>query len=113
MSDLGSAIAKALAGKSAVVIASTDFTHYEPKASAQAKDSLALDRITALDPEGLLRVVEENSISMCGATGTAVMLAACKSLGATGARTLTYYTSGDVIGDTRQVVGYGAVAVDL
>ena len=112
VSDLGSAIAKALAGKSAVVIASTDFTHYESKASAEAKDSLALDRITDLDPMGLLRVVEEKSISMCGATGTAVMLEACKALGATSARTLAYYTSGDVIGDTRQVVGYAAVAVE-
>lgn len=109
--DLGPTIAEALSEKDATVIASTDFTHYESKARAQFKDNLALEQILALDPEGLLRIVEENSISMCGATGTAVMLAACKALGATSARRLAYYTSGDVTGDTRQVVGYGAVAV--
>jgi len=112
VADLGPAIAAALAGKSAVVIASTDFTHYESKARANAQDSLALEKITALDPEGLLRVVEENSMTMCGATGTAVMLAACKELGAKSARVLAYYTSGDVIGDTSQVVGYGAASIE-
>jgi len=113
VTDLGGAIVKALAGKSAVLIASTDFTHYESRASAQAKDDLALERIVALDSAGLLRVVGERSISMCGAVGTAVMLEACKALGARSARRLAYYTSGDVIGDASQVVGYGAVSVEL
>ncbi|MCX8053144.1 MAG: AmmeMemoRadiSam system protein B [Armatimonadetes bacterium] len=111
VSDLGSSIAKALANKNAVVIASTDLTHYESKAAAQTKDALVLERIVNLDPEGLLRVVEQNSISMCGVVGTAVTIEACKNLGASSARKLAYYTSGDVTGDTKQVVGYAAVAV--
>lgn len=110
--DLGSAIATALRGKSAVVIASTDFTHYEPRSTAEAQDSLALERIIHLDPEGLLQVVEERQISMCGAVGTAAMITACKALGASTARKLAYYTSGDVIGDPTQVVGYGAASVE-
>lgn len=110
-SDLGSAIAQALQGKSAVVIASTDFSHYESKTDAEAKDSLALEQITRLDGKELLRVVHGNSISMCGAIGTAVMLHACSDLGATKARRLTYYTSGDVTGDPSSVVGYAAVSV--
>ncbi len=111
VADLGPAIAEAVAEKDAVIIASTDLTHYESKASAQFKDNLVLEQILSLDSEGLLRIVEENSVSMCGATGTAVMLATCKVLGATSARRLAYYTSGDVTGDTRQVVGYASVAV--
>ncbi|MDH7601459.1 MAG: AmmeMemoRadiSam system protein B [Armatimonadota bacterium] len=111
VADLGPAIAEALVEKDAVIIASTDLTHYESKARAQFKDNLALEQILSLNPDGLLRVVEEDSISMCGATGTAVMLAACKALGATSARRLAYYTSGDVTGDTRQVVGYASVAI--
>jgi len=110
--DLGAAIAEAIAGKSAVVVASSDFTHYESKASATAKDSLAIERILDLDPKGLIEVVYSRDITMCGAIGTAVMLEACKRLGATSARKLTYYTSGDVTGDTDQVVGYGAVVVE-
>lgn len=109
--DIGSAIARALAGKSAVVIASTDFTHQESAASALAKDSAAIEEMLRLDGKGLLRVVEERSITMCGAVGTAVMIEACKALGATRASKLTYYNSGDVTGDTDRVVGYGALSV--
>lgn len=111
LSDLGAAIANALIGRSAVVIASTDFTHQESKASAQIKDSAAIDEILKLDDEGLLRVVHERSISMCGAVGTAVMIRACKILGASQAQKLTYYTSGDVIGNSDEVVGYGAISL--
>lgn len=111
--DLGAAIAKALDGRSAVVIASTDLTHYEQQAIAQERDALVMDRIIALDPAGLLSVVRERSISMCGPVGTAVMLEACKALGAQSARELTYYTSGDIAGDMSQVVGYGAAVVEF
>lgn len=111
-SDLGPAIASAIEGTNAVVIASTDFTHYESHSSAEVKDTAAIERILALDSRGLLEVVERRSITMCGAVGTAVMIEACKQMGATSARQLTYYTSGDVSGDRQQVVGYAAVSVE-
>jgi AmmeMemoRadiSam system protein B len=88
--DLSKAIANAIQGKNAVVIASTDFTHYEPQFSAQEKDAAAMEKILALDAEGLLEVVNSRSTTMCGAVGTAVMIAACKYLGATSARKLAY-----------------------
>lgn len=111
-SDLGEAIAAALRNRSGVIIASTDFTHYESKSSAQAKDSRAIDAILRLDSTELIKVVDENAISMCGVVGVAVMIEAAKALGAKSARKLAYYTSGDVTGDTDQVVGYGAIAVE-
>lgn len=110
--DLGSAIAESLSGKSAVIIASTDMTHYESKSSAAAKDSLAIEKIAELDAPGLIELVYSRGITMCGVIGTAVMLTACIRLGAKTARKLTYYSSGDVTGDTDQVVGYGAVSVE-
>jgi len=111
--DLGTAIAKALECKSAVVIASTDFTHYEPKSTAEARDALAIEQISKLDGKGLIRTVYSKSITMCGVVGTAVMLEACKRLGANSAQKLTYYTSGDITGDTTQVVGYGALSIKV
>lgn len=110
--DLGSAIAEAVSGKSAVVIASTDFTHRESKASATARDAIAIGRILDLDPKGLIEEVYSRDITMCGVIGTAVMLDACKRLGAASARKLAYYTSGDVTGDTDEVVGYGALSIE-
>jgi AmmeMemoRadiSam system protein B len=109
--DLGNAIAEAVRGKNAVIVASSDFTHYESKAAATAKDSLAIERILSLDARGLIEVVYSRDITMCGVIGTAVMIDACARLGATSARKLTYYTSGDVTGDTDQVVGYAAISV--
>lgn len=110
--DLGGALAAALKGRSAIVIASTDFTHYESADHAMQKDDIALEKIIELDPTGLVDVTYERNITMCGVTGTAVMLEACKLMGASSARKLTYYSSGDVTGDRSQVVGYASAAVE-
>ncbi|MHB9035048.1 MAG: AmmeMemoRadiSam system protein B [Armatimonadota bacterium] len=110
--DLGSAIARSLEGTSAIMIASTDFTHYESQNSARTKDALAMEHIINLDPEGLISTVYRRSITMCGVVGAAVMLEACKAMGATSARQLTYHTSGNITGDMDQVVGYGALSVE-
>jgi AmmeMemoRadiSam system protein B len=109
--SLGSAIANALQGKSAVVIASTDMTHYESIAAARLKDEAAIEAILALDAGRLLDVVSERGISMCGVVPTAVALAACKELGAAKAELLRYYTSGDITGEADQVVGYAALKI--
>ncbi len=109
--DLSIAISEAVKGRNAVIIASTDFSHYVPKSLAQAKDSIAIGRILALDAEGLVRVVYGEDISMCGVAGTAVMVETCRKMGASTAQKLAYYTSGDVTGDMGQVVGYGAIAI--
>ncbi len=113
--SLGEAIAKALEtrgeGPEALVVASSDMTHYESAASAKEKDGLALERVEALDPEGLLEVVGKRRISMCGVAPAAAMLFAAKALGARRAERVAYATSGEVTGDTSEVVGYAAVAV--
>lgn len=109
--EVGSAIAKAARGKDAVIIASTDLTHYEPQTSATTKDRKVIDKILALDWRGLLRVVYEEDISMCGFGPVAAMLRAAKDLGAKRAELLKYATSGDTAGPMAQVVGYCSIAV--
>jgi len=109
--ELGAALADLMSGCKAVLLASTDFTHYESKESAAAKDRHALRAIQDLDPQKLLSAVRQHNITMCGALPTATTLVACKTLGARSARLLTYYCSGDVIGDPHQVVAYGALAI--
>ena len=109
--DLGRAIAAALKGKDGLVIASSDFSHYESQASASRKDRLALDAILSLDPARLEETVNSHNISMCGPGPVMAMITACKDLGAKKANLLRYATSGDVSGDYSQVVGYASVAV--
>jgi AmmeMemoRadiSam system protein B len=109
--EVGDAVGEASAGKDVVIIASTDFTHYESQRSAVAKDRMAIERILALDPDGLIRMVEEEGITMCGYGPVSAMLHAAKKLGGRRAELLKYATSGDTAGPMPQVVGYGSIAV--
>ncbi len=114
---LGNAIARLYesqrnSGKKTLVIASSDLSHYLSPKQTERLDRLALEKILALDPAGLLKTVEEEEISMCGVIPTAVFLFAARALGARGARLLKHCHSGDVI-PMREVVGYASVAVEL
>lgn len=111
--DLGRAIAAALKEKDGLIIASSDFSHYESQSSASRKDRMALDAILNLDPARLEETVNRENISMCGPGPVMAMITACKELGAKKASLLRYATSGDITGDYSQVVGYASVAVTM
>lgn len=110
---IGDAIAAAVreAGGSVVIVASSDMSHYVSDPNARRIDSHALDRIVALDPEGLYRTVLGLKISMCGVIPVTILLYASKALGAKEARLVKYATSGEVSGDLDHVVGYAGVIV--
>jgi len=109
--EVGRAVAKALLDKNALVIASTDMTHYEPQEGAERKDKIAINAILKMDEEQLYSAVESYGISMCGYGPVIAMIAAAKALGAKNAQLLCYKTSGDVVGDYSAVVGYASVAL--
>ena len=77
---------------------------------AEKQDTLAIEKILALDPKGLIQTVEEHNITMCGYGPVAAMLFAAKKLGATKAELLKYGTSYEVHPGS-SCVGYGAIAV--
>jgi len=110
--EVGEALSSTLAGLNAVVIASSDMTHYESQAAASKKDRLAIESILSLDEESLQRVVESASISMCGYGPVTAAITAVKLLGARNASLLSYRTSGDVTGDTSAVVGYASILIN-
>lgn len=101
----------AAAGEPVLMVASTDMTHYETAAEAQAKDQMAIDRMLALDPRGLYETVRGQGITMCGVLPTAVCLLAALELGASRAELVDYRHSGLVSGDNHQVVGYAGLIV--
>lgn len=103
---LGSAIAEAAGDRDVLVVASSDLTHYESAAEAEAKDSLALDQVVALDGEGLFREVAIHRISMCGVAATATACEYARLRGATEGEIVSYSHSGIVNGDTHRVVAY-------
>lgn len=108
--EVGEALASAL-GSGGLVIASTDLTHYEPKRSAERKDRMVVESVTRLDEAGLWTVVEGEGVSMCGYGPVIAAMVSAKKLGASRAELLKYSTSGDVSGDTREVVGYASMVL--
>ena len=94
-----------------LMVASTDMSHFLSADRAREKDKMAIDKILALDPEGLFNTVAAERISMCGVSGTTVMLSAALELGATKAEIIDYTNSGVIMGDYNRVVAYLSVIV--
>lgn len=111
--EIGHGIAHAVQeyGKKVLILASSDMTHYESDSSARAKDKMAIERVLAMDPQGLLEIVKKFDITMCGVIPATIMLVASKILGATQAELVKYATSAEVSGDYFQVVGYAGIYV--
>ncbi len=103
-------VAEAVRGRRILLIASTDFSHYVPAETARRLDALAIDRILALDGEGLYRTVERHDISMCGIAPTTVLLEALEGERLT-ATLLGWGHSGEAT-PMPEVVGYAAVRID-
>ncbi|HIC89059.1 MAG TPA: AmmeMemoRadiSam system protein B [Anaerolineae bacterium] len=115
---LADALADVLSGKKALVVASSDLSHYPAYDDAVRTDMAILDAIATLDPERFRSVREEMmsagipNLRTCacgeGPIITAMLLA--QKLGATQVTLLRYANSGDTpFGNRDQVVGYGAV----
>ena len=108
--EVGKALVEVLANKNAVVIASSDMTHYEPQVNAAAKDLAALKAVEAMDEKRFYSVIETRNVTACGYGPIATVIVSAKGLGAKEAKLLCYKSSGDVTGDYSSVVGYAAVS---
>lgn len=115
---LAMALVKALRGKKALLIASTDMSHYPSYEDALQVDRDTLLAISSFDVQSvrhnskawLSRGVNNLFCTLCaeGAVLTAMLVA--RELGANCASVLHYANSGQsAYGDKSQVVGYGAV----
>lgn len=59
-------IRDACAGRDIVIIASSDLVHYVPRDYAVRMDGEFMDRVGALDVDGIYSTVRENRLSVCG-----------------------------------------------
>ncbi|MGD0612957.1 MAG: AmmeMemoRadiSam system protein B [Anaerolineales bacterium] len=109
--ELGTALASTLQGKNALLVASTDLSHYYAQKDANIYDGEMLRQVEAFSPEGVFRVEKEEKGFACGLGALAAVLWAAKELGGDQVRVLRHATSGDVTGDYSSVVGYGAAVV--
>jgi AmmeMemoRadiSam system protein B len=105
--EVGGRLRAVLEDRNALILASTDFSHYVPAEVAAVKDRRAIEGILAGDPRGFLNVVQGETISMCGFGPVA---AALEALHGARAELLRYGHSGEVA-PMRDVVGYAALTL--
>jgi len=106
---LSAALSKLLKGRKAVLVASSDLTHYEPADVAKKKDMALLQRVLESDLEGFYSTLARMNVTSCGFGAIATVMETSRSLGLSKPGLLKYATSGDTTGDNLQVVGYGAL----
>jgi hypothetical protein len=108
---LGNSLAKTISGKNAIIIASSDLTHYESNLNAYEKDFRLIKSIENLDIELFYQTIMELNISICGFGAIASLMRAVHLLGSKTGVLLKYGTSGDITLDNKNtVVAYAAIA---
>jgi MEMO1 family protein len=108
---VGEGIARAIGADDVLVLASSDMSHYVPHDVATARDRLAIERLLAVDPEGLHATCEQNDISMCGVLPATALLAYARVRGGARPELVQYATSGEAFGAYDSVVGYAGVTL--
>lgn len=107
---LGKALAATLKDRKALMVASTDLSHYHDQQAALTMDRTMLTVVEEFEPELLFDLERSGRASACGLGALAAVMWAAKELGANKVEILRHATSGDVTGDFSAVVGYGAAA---
>lgn len=109
--QLGTALAEVARDRRALLVASTDLSHFYPLETARRLDGEMLRRMESLDPDAVLEAERSGAAYACGAPAVAAVMWAAKALGADSLQVLHYSTSADETGDEASVVGYGAAAL--
>jgi len=106
------AFGRALPERDALLVASSDLSHYHPATIANELDAKVVGDVARFDPEGLMDRLESHHGHACGGGPMVAVLKAARARGATVATVLRYADSGDAgDGDKRRVVGYLAAAL--
>jgi len=103
---LTTSLAKTLKNEKALLVASTDLSHFYGADRAQELDQVVVENITAFDEEQLFQDIQSGKCEMCGGGPAMAVMKSAKQLGADQSRLLLYRNSGDVTGEKNEVVGY-------
>jgi hypothetical protein len=108
--QLGTTLAELLHGRRALILASSDLSHYHTHVIAKRLDGRVLHCVRKLAPERLLDTLEQGRAEACGGGPIVSAMIAARRLGATAGHVLDYRDSSAVSGDENNVVGYLAAA---
>jgi AmmeMemoRadiSam system protein B len=108
--DVCMGLAEVLAGtlhdKNALIVASSDLSHYHSAAEAEMLDNIVISKVASFDPEGLSNAIARRECEACGAGPAVAAMLAARKLGADRSDLVEYAHSGQVSGDMDAVVGY-------
>ena len=109
---LAGALARALAGRDALLVASSDLSHYLSRTNARDVDSTVVSDVADFSPERLMERLERRRNHACGGGPMVAVMKAARELGADASSVLCYGDSGDAgEHDTSRVVGYLSAAL--
>lgn len=108
---LGETLAATLTGRNALIVASTDLSHFHSDKKARKLDFTIQTAIEKFDPEQLITVLDSGRGEACGGGPVAAMMIATRRLGGSNVQFLDYATSASTTGDFDEVVGYLSAAV--
>jgi AmmeMemoRadiSam system protein B len=103
---LANGLAQVLKDKKALIVASTDLSHFYNDEKANSLDQVVVDDIENFDEDQLFQDLQNGECEMCGGGPAVAVMKACKLLGANKSQVLLYRNSGDISGDREEVVGY-------
>lgn len=103
---LGDALGKILKNKNALLVASTDLSHYHTVNEAEEFDNVVMRDLRDFDYRLLMNDLELHRAEACGGGPTVSVLSALDQLGVRNIDILHYANSGDTTGDYSVVVGY-------
>jgi MEMO1 family protein len=113
----GESLAKVLKNRQALIVASSDLSHYPDYKDTAKADRQTLEAIASLDTKRITSILKALNVPhldtrACGEAPILSAMAAAKALGATRAIVAGYANSGDIpVGEKSSTVGYGAVVL--
>ncbi|MFQ6011327.1 MAG: AmmeMemoRadiSam system protein B [Nitrososphaerales archaeon] len=110
--ELASGLLPILMSKKAILIASSDLTHYETHDDATRKDQKLIGTIEALDLDKFYDTLESDNVTACGYGPIGVAISVLNQIGVVKGRLLKYATSGDTTKDFSSVVGYASIVFE-
>ena len=107
---LAEALAKILPGRNALVVATTDLSHFHPYEVASRKDKALIALFEGANAEVIYDAYAKEEAEACGMGSVLTSILLARKMGWSGPRLVRYANSGDVTGDKSSVVGYAAMA---
>jgi len=95
----------------ALLVISSDLSHYHDAATAGTMDRKVIEALERLSPVRMEQLLASGEGEMCGGYPAIYAMAVTRNLGATNGILYRYADSGDVTGDKGSVVGYAAMGI--